>query len=256
MNDFFRFPHTPHLAWLGAGQPRGDKVLSHIEVAKLLNGEVIVEEKLDGANLGFSLGLNGEIRVQNRGQYLETPYRDQFSRLPSWLEAHRENLALSLGQNLILFGEWCAARHSLGYTRLPDWFVAFDVYDRKAGRFWSTRRRNALVKGLGVSAVPSFFTGSTSLRDVKQLLSRHHSSFSDGPLEGMVIRRENDDWLLDRAKLVQPEFTQAITEHWSRRGIEWNRVDPNLKVTPYQTLLDPPSADSESYPPQETTQAI
>ncbi|MFX8075086.1 RNA ligase family protein, partial [Acinetobacter baumannii] len=82
MTDFFRFPHTPHVAWLGAGQPRDDKVLSPPEVAALLSGEVIVEEKVDGANLGLSLGEGGTLRAQNRGQYLIPPYSGQFARLP------------------------------------------------------------------------------------------------------------------------------------------------------------------------------
>lgn len=67
---FFRFPHVPHLAWLGKGQPRDDKVLSPDEAAALLSGEVVVEEKVDGANIGFSASEDGELRAQNRGSYL------------------------------------------------------------------------------------------------------------------------------------------------------------------------------------------
>ena len=66
-SDFFRFPHTPHLVWLGEGTPRDDKVLSHLEVNALLSADVVVEEKLDGANLGFSLSTDGGLRAQNRG---------------------------------------------------------------------------------------------------------------------------------------------------------------------------------------------
>jgi hypothetical protein len=44
MTDFFRFPHTPHLAWLGPGVPRDDKVLAPAEAQALLAGEVVVEE--------------------------------------------------------------------------------------------------------------------------------------------------------------------------------------------------------------------
>ena len=55
MSDFFRFPRTPHLAWLGAGSPRDDKLLAPVDAAELLAGEVTVEEKIDGANLGLSL---------------------------------------------------------------------------------------------------------------------------------------------------------------------------------------------------------
>ncbi|MCC7461807.1 MAG: DNA ligase, partial [Gammaproteobacteria bacterium] len=50
------------------------------------------------------------------------------------------------------------------------------------------------------------------------------SRYRAGPIEGFVIRRETPDWLLDRAKLVHPEFVQGIDEHWRRRRIEWNRL--------------------------------
>ena len=39
------------------------------------------------------------------------------------------------------------------------------------------------------------------------------SRYRQGMLEGVVIRRENTDVCLARAKLVRPDFTQAITEH-------------------------------------------
>ena len=71
MDDrFFRFPHTPHLVWLGQDAPRDDKVFSSAEAQALLASDVVVEEKLDGANLGFSLTSDGGLRAQNRGQYL------------------------------------------------------------------------------------------------------------------------------------------------------------------------------------------
>ncbi|HZS81079.1 MAG TPA: RNA ligase family protein, partial [Herbaspirillum sp.] len=138
MTDFFRFPHTPHLAWLGEGSPRDDKVMSLIEVAALLAGEVAVEEKLDGANIGLSLAPDGGLRVQNRGQYLAKPHAGQFIHLPAWLAQHGNALCSTLTPNIILFGEWCAARHSLDYAALPDWFLLFDVYERSAGRFWNS----------------------------------------------------------------------------------------------------------------------
>ena len=82
MNAFLRFPHTPHLAWLGEGAPpRDDKVLSKIDREALLSHDVVVEEKLDGANLGISVGPDGNLRVQNRRQYLKPPYQGQFVRL-------------------------------------------------------------------------------------------------------------------------------------------------------------------------------
>lgn len=224
MNDFFRFPHTPHLAWLGKGQPRDDKILSPCEMSEILSNNVVVEEKLDGANLGLSLGPDGILRVQNRGQYLSKPYSGQFARLTSWLAPREEALRDTLRENLILFGEWCAARHSLDYLKLPDWFLAFDVYDRAETRFWSTARRDALANQLAVPSVPRILKGRASFADLKKLVLEGTSQFRPGPLEGIVIRKESPEWLESRAKLVHPQFIQTITEHWSRRRLEWNRV--------------------------------
>ena len=135
MSNFFRFPNTPHLAWLGSGEPRDDKVLSSLEAADLLRGDVVLEEKVDGANLGFSLSASGELLVQNRGQYLNAPYAGQFARLQTWLNVHGDAIAETLlgfaDDRQMLFGEWCAARHALDYTRLPDWFLLFDVRANK-----------------------------------------------------------------------------------------------------------------------------
>jgi ATP-dependent RNA circularization protein (DNA/RNA ligase family) len=222
---FFRFPHTPHIAWLGDGIPRDDKVLSPAEAKALLAHVIVVEEKLDGANMGISVSPQGTIRTQNRGQYLVEPHAGQFKELSVWLKPREEDLFEALGESLILFGEWCAARHSLAYDRLSDWFQVFDVYDRQAQRFWSSSRRKELANMLGLQVVPEVFRGKATLATLKELLENHPSAFRNGPMEGVVVRRESGDRLEERAKLVRPAFTQAIGEHWRSRKIEWNRLD-------------------------------
>lgn len=224
LNDFFRFPHTPHLAWLGNGSPRDDKVLSPNEVTSLLAGEVLVEEKLDGANVGLSIAPDGGLRLQNRGQYLMAPHAGQFARMPAWLAQHCDSLCSKLKPGLILFGEWCAARHSLDYVALPDWFLIFDVYDRASGRFWSTSRRDALAASLGLATVPQVLHGKTTVTDLIHLVASTSSRYREGALEGIVIRRESSDWCDARAKLVRHDFTQAIDTHWRKRALEWNRL--------------------------------
>lgn len=223
--DFFRFPHTPHLAWLGRDTPRDDKVLSLAEAKALLAGDVVVEEKLDGANLGFSLTPDGCLRAQNRGQYLADPHAGQFARLPAWLVQHGDALRSVLTPDLMLFGEWCAARHSLDYAALPDWLLVFDVYDRASGRFWSTARRDALASSAGLSMVPQVMRGKATVDQLKKLVANSISRYRQGALEGVVVRCESTDWCEARAKLVRADFTQAIDAHWRKRAIEWNRVD-------------------------------
>ncbi len=189
----------------------------------LLAGEVTVEEKVDGANLGFSVDEAGTLRGQNRGSCvdLEAP-AGQWKPLEAWLSPHRRALAEALADGLILFGEWCFAVHSVRYDRLPDWFLAFDVYDRARGEFWSVERRDALAQRLGLVIVPTLGRGRFELGALQRLLAR--SALTDGPPEGLYVRQEQHGRLERRAKPVRAEFVQAIEEHWSKRPIEANRL--------------------------------
>jgi ATP-dependent RNA circularization protein (DNA/RNA ligase family) len=223
-HDFFRFPHTPHLAWLGTGVPRDDKVLSHTEAKALLVRPVRVEEKLDGANLGLSIDASGEFRFQNRGQYLQRPHHGQFARLDDWLEAKADSLFDALSPEMLVFGEWCAARHSLDYQKLPDWWLVFDVYDRTAGRFWCASRRNAWAADHGLVAAATLRQGNITLQELVQMVDSLPSRYRDGPLEGVVVRSDVEMWNNARAKLVRASFVQSMGQHWRNRQIDWNRL--------------------------------
>ena len=224
MTDFFRFPHTPHITGLNNDVPRDNKVLTSAEVQALLISDVVVEEKMDGANIGFSLDTNGFLCVQNRGQYLMPPYSGQFTRISAWMAQHETALYSVLTPDLILFGEWCVARHTLDYATLPDWFLLFDVYDRSICRFWSTTRRNLLAEEAGLACVPQVMYGQCTVEDLKGIVANTPSHYRHGPLEGVVVRRESAEVCETRGKLVRQDFVQAIDVHWSSHYIEWNRT--------------------------------
>lgn len=223
MTTFVRFPHTPHLAWLGDRQPRDDKVLAPGEARELLSHDVVVEEKVDGANVGFSVDEHGGLRAQNRGTYVSLEScQGQWKPLKRWAQTRSPALADALGPNLMLFGEWCYAVHSVRYTRLPDWFLAFDVYDRTTGHFWSTARRDALASTLGLAVVPRLGAGRFNLSRLEALLA--NSRLADCPAEGLYVRQDAGGRLVVRAKLVRREFVQAIDEHWSKKPLVTNAL--------------------------------
>lgn len=218
-----KFPKTSHLLWLSPQPARDDKVMSVVEAeAFLLSGVTVVEEKVDGANLGLSFDESGQLRAQNRGSFLEGQLRGQWEGLRGWLSRHETKLRDYLPSGAVLFGEWCYAQHSMAYTRLPDWFVGFDVLDGNK-RFWSTQRRNTLLATLGLAPIRCLARGRFTLNELQAMLAEP-SAYGDGPVEGLYVRREDDEWLLQRAKLVRPEFVQAIGEHWSRGPLHINRL--------------------------------
>ncbi len=224
--DFFKFPSTPHLVTLGEVDIRGDKVMSEPEREIFLQHDLLIEEKVDGANLGISFDVEGDIRAQNRGAYLHLPGSGQWKKLGEWLVPRIDELFERLTNRYILFGEWCYAKHSVFYSRLPDWFLGFDIYDKQSNLFLSSGRRADFFTQMQIAQVPTIARGSFNLLDLKKLLS--YSNLSDQLVEGLYLRFDNDDFLAQRAKLVRPAFIQAVEQHWSRTGITPNRLSMDV----------------------------
>ena len=229
-----KFPRTRHLQNLGAAT-RDDLVLTEAEANAFVKPSpcvtLLCEEKVDGANIGISIDpITLGFKVQNRSHYINDTTHVQFKKLSSWLSQHQADLFRILTDNdtlphgqLILFGEWLAAKHSIHYTRLPDLFMAFDVYDVINGMYMSSMKRDALLHGSSIQLVRRLeLTGSVT-EIANQLRVGISSSFTDGRIEGVYFRRENAEWLLDRAKMVREDFIEG-NDHWAKSGIVWNNV--------------------------------
>lgn len=164
--DLFKFPRTRHLFDAGgSGVSRDDLLFDSSEEAvfytqggkrkqKTQQQLVCLEEKVDGANLGISLGEDMQLRVQNRSHFVNSKTHRQFNCLDLWIEENSAALyeLLKTG-NFVLFGEWLYAKHSIHYTRLPGYFMAFDLYDKSVGKFFSWRERNRRLESTGIPVV-------------------------------------------------------------------------------------------------------
>lgn len=221
-NESFSFPSTPHLITLPGVSIRKDKVLNEYERNEMLANLLVVEEKIDGANLAISFGENGNLVLQNRGTLLSEPFWGQWKKLRSWLNNHEETLFDALGIELILCGEWCYATHSVYYDSLPDWFLAFDIYQKSNKRFWSLKKRHELLTQINLHEVPKLNQGRFSLKEIVELLSQ--SRYGSTQAEGIYLRQDEGDWLVSRAKVVRAEFIQTMEEHWTRSQLQTNRL--------------------------------
>lgn len=222
-NDFFKFPSTAHLAVLADINIRSDKVLSETACLEFLRHTLVVEEKIDGANLGISFDTEGNYLLQNRGAYLQIPASGQWKKLEQWLNPKIDILFEILADRYILFGEWCYAQHSVFYNCLPDWFLGFDLYDKQTRKFLSTVHRNKKFSKMQISPVPFIAKEQFVFSELLTLLSQ--SKVSDQLAEGIYLRLDQGDWLLQRAKLVRPSFIQSVGEHWSRSAIKVNQLN-------------------------------
>lgn len=256
-----KYPRTTHLFDSGGSATTiDDLVLPNLEsiIPTFCDGQstVIIEEKVDGANLGISLcPFLGQIMVQNRSHYITQGEHAQFSMIPAWIEEHKEALTRILREgDLIIYGEWLAARHSIPYKKLPGYFIAFDIYCKSTGNFFSRQHFHSTLHNTRIPVIPTIATRTFQppkasgqkadyfRHELLALLDTKSKFRSDGgTVEGIVLRIDGDNveqgnashsWLTHKFKVVRPDFVRGCGDgHWTRRQIEKQRVDFDFAST-------------------------
>ena len=229
-----KFPRTHHLFNTGGSAvTRDDLVLEGEDRNCFFGRSLIIQEKIDGANLGFTLTSDYEIRAQNRSHFVSSSTSEQFKSLDTWISSHSIEICSILEPNKhVLYGEWCYAEHSIPYLALPDYFIAFDIFDRIEGRFLSVQRVEKILSETSIFMVPLVEVGKqfSDEEEVSDYLYQLKSQFrdDDGYAEGIIMRIESDDnqWLENRSKLVRNDFIQGIEdgEHWIRKTLKKNKI--------------------------------
>jgi RNA ligase len=238
--EFVKYPRTPHL--FGSKGTDDDKHMGEPESRRFLaNESLIVEEKLDGTNVGVHFTREGAMVLQCRGHLITEGMHPQYDLFKQWAAVKRPGLEDRLVDRFILFGEWVYARHSVHYRRLPHYFFEFDMYDKQSGDFLSLKRRVALLKGTGIHTVPVLHVGALDRKQLEGLIgpSRFDSEF-DNPLtrrtdhlmEGLYLRTEAHEVVTGRAKMVRPEFIEKIkqSEHWQHQTMTVNRLEEEADI--------------------------
>jgi len=239
-----KYPRTPHLQ--GSRLQPGDEGHDHVPLASLRGQHAVVEEKLDGANVGISFTEGGELLLQSRGHYLGGGRERHFALFKQWASAHEARLLERLEDRYVMYGEWLHAKHSVSYDVLPHWFCEFDVYDRRDGVFLSTPRRQTLLAGSPVLSVPVVYEGElpASVKALHALVrpslaksARWRQAFEESVerqgldlvlawkqtdksvlSEGLYVKVENEREVLGRFKWVRPDFVQTILESGSHHS--------------------------------------
>ena len=62
------------------------------------------------------------------------------------------------------------------------------------------------------------------LRNTMGIAMKNQGGGGQCPQSKAVIRRESPAWYEARSKLVRPDFTQSIDNHWRKRKLELNRI--------------------------------
>lgn len=198
--------------------PHGKLTLSNEDIGKLLVGKVVIEEKMDGANVGIIRHKKG-FHLQKRGSLVGQSEHEQFGYFHNWANVQNYEKLMALPMNHIVYGELLYAVHHLYYDKLPDYFLSFDVWNGQ--RYLNYEERTEFCNKYGFFQVPLISEGNYSKLDVQNMMPKE-SKYGE-MAEGIVIKRYSKREYL-RAKLVKPEFIKQLdeSEHWSTYSIRKN----------------------------------
>ncbi len=219
-----KFPRTRHLYNLG-GASRDDLLMSVKEKEVFLNTEIIIEEKIDGANMGISIDPDTfEIKIQNRSHFINSTYHAQFKKLDKWISDHQSELyeIIKPGEE-ILFGEWLYYKHSIHYDNLPDYFIVFDIFDKKTGKFYS---RDILKKRLENTNIPLIrCIARKKIKKIDELLEfiKIKSEYCNTLVEGVYVKIPKDDYVVGRGKIVRSDFLSGDV-FWAKNEYVQNTI--------------------------------
>jgi RNA ligase len=234
--NLIKYPRTHHIQ--GSRLQPGDEDLCSVPFSSIAHHHVVVEEKVDGANAAIRFDAQGQLLLQSRGHYLTGGEREKhFNLFKQWAYTHAGAFWDILGDRYLLYGEWLYAKHTVFYDALPHYFLEYDVLDVQTQHFLSTDRRQALLAGVPILAVPVLFTGklqshkqfTTFLRKSNYIqpghLGRFQSLCQDRGLdvdralkqtdpcelmEGLYLKVEEDGIVKARYKYIRASFLTTM----------------------------------------------
>lgn len=258
-----KYPRTPHLE--GSRLQKGDEDLSQVPFSEIRGRNIVIEEKIDGANTAISFDLSGNMLLQSRGHYLTGGGRERhYNLFKKWADVHMDGLFDILGARYIMYGEWMYAKHTVYYDALEHYFYEFDIFDREEQRYLDTESRRRIIGDMPIVSVPVLAKGKfEKIEDVLKNIGKSNyisdrktenltnaaiqagvdperaikETDSSDTMEGLYIKVEEHGSVVERLKYVRASFTKNILvseTHWLNRPII-----PNGLAVPFESLLVP-----------------
>lgn len=192
---------------------------SHLTVQG--NPEIVVMEKLDGANASFKLE-DGEIKCFSRNSELH-----EGNGLRGFYQWVQENInADDLVEGGIYFGEWLVP-HTIKYPQEAyQQFYLFDIYDEETERYIGFNLVEKQAEKLNLNLVPVFYKGEfQSYEHLEQFVGKSEIGEIG---EGIVVKNYNyEDKHGDQlfTKIVSDKFAEKAKTKKQKMPQNKNELD-------------------------------
>lgn len=210
-----KYPRTFHLPW-SPGGTKDDRRLSSTK--HLLDTNLVLTEKMDGSNVCLE---SGNVFARSHSS---APSHPSFDALKAYW-AERSSL---IPEGFQIFGEWCYAKHSISYDKLPDFLMVFAIRELASNTWLSWSDVVDYANLLDLKVVPVLqktrVGSDKALEELTNDLATK-PSLCGGDREGIVVRRangfDNAHFSTCVAKWVRKHHVQT-DDHWKHQAITRN----------------------------------
>lgn len=179
--------------------------LGHASIADLLKGDVIVEEKIDGSQIGFRKTLDGELQCRSKGAQINMVAPEgMFTAAVATVNAVSDRMRPGYTYR----GEYLAgpSHNALKYNRIPkQHIILFDV-NSGLETYLSRAKKQECADELGLELVPELFRGRIEDPQQFRALLETESILGGQKIEGVVIKPVNYDLFGRDKKCLMGKF--------------------------------------------------
>lgn len=198
--------------------------LGHKAIADLLNGPVIVEEKVDGSQFSFvkrtSTDSPYDFEFRSKGAEVYRDAKGMFSKVVTEIEKIGHTLPL----DVIFRGEYLSkpAHNVAAYNRVPKHHVIIFDVDRGDQDYMSYSDKWFFAHDLDLEVVPKLFEGMLTDANLLRELLERESILGGQKIEGVVIKPVGYDLFGRDKKVLMGKFvSEAFKE---THAAEWKKT--------------------------------
>ncbi|TXH14027.1 MAG: hypothetical protein E6R03_10300 [Hyphomicrobiaceae bacterium] len=216
-----KYPQVPHLVWLASvdhiQQINGCFIYEGTRVyhpnaaqAVVVQATTTVEEDLDAPMLGIYVDDQDEVCVHYENQKLNLGHkkRTDLQVLNSLIKQRTDQLREALWPHLVLRVRFAFRRNRVPYTKLPNYLVVADLFDRDADRYLPLTTRDSVAKAVGLPILPT--TVERAFDNTKQLIAhlKHNNAGEYSDTMDMYGWRVTCDYggTSNKFQVLSPDF--------------------------------------------------
>lgn len=187
-------------------------MLETAELRELMAKKVVVEEKLDGANVVL-WATHHRVECSLRSGPGAMDRAGQVGPLRAWVAERTDLFRDLLADGRVLYAEWLYLAHTVHYTSLPSYLIALDLR-LPSGSFLTPDERTDACGTVGLPVPPELWRGvPRGVTTLEELLGL--SRWSQDAAEGIIIRTA-DGTKPRIAKLLRFGFNPLKDGDWKK----------------------------------------